>query len=148
MFLRAADADRDGKITKAELAKAVEQFDRFDRNGDGSLDSREISGLPGGFTPGGGPDRPNANRNQPPNVGQFVNGMLERYDSDKDGKISGQELSDVPNRTKERFTEWDADKDGSITKEEITAAMKDAFERNARESDRPRTRPERPKTDE
>jgi Ca2+-binding EF-hand superfamily protein len=74
--------------------------------------------------------------------------MLERYDSDKDGKISGQELSDVPNRTKERFTEWDADKDGSITKEEITAAMKDAFERNARESDRPRTRPERPKTDE
>jgi Ca2+-binding EF-hand superfamily protein len=73
---------------------------------------------------------------------------MERFDADKDGKLSEKEMSELPARNKQRFAEWDADKDGSLTKEEITAGMKKSFDRSPRESDRPRpARPARPKTD-
>ncbi len=144
MTLRTLDADRDGKLSKEELSKAVEQFDKLDRNSDGSLDARELSGF-AGFGDRPNPGAPNPNRNQPPNIDQFVNGMLERYDADKDGKLSRKELSDVPDRAKERFGEWDADKDGIVTKEEMTLAMKRSFGRTPEGSDR--QRPSRPQSD-
>ncbi len=139
-FLRAVDTDRDGKLSKAELAKAVDQFDKLDKNGDGNLDARELSGFEGtpeGRTPfGPGGQRPNGE--------QFVNGLMERYDADKDGKLSEKELADLPERIKARISAWDANKDGTVSKEEITAAMKKAaLDRAPQDS----TRPNRPKTD-
>lgn len=41
--LRAADADGDGRVTKAEVpARLARRFARFDRNGDGVLDAAEL----------------------------------------------------------------------------------------------------------
>lgn len=44
--------------------------------------------------------------------------MLEKIDTDKDGKISKQEWQ---THHEQHFTELDADKDGFVTKEEMKA---------------------------
>jgi Ca2+-binding EF-hand superfamily protein len=55
-FLRALDADADGRLSKDEFAKAAEKFGELDRNGDGQLDVQELMG----FAPGGPEGRPGA----------------------------------------------------------------------------------------
>jgi hypothetical protein len=52
MIMR-ADADGDGKVTRAEYAKA--QFERLDRNKDGVIDDKDFAEMP--------PKWPNASRN-------------------------------------------------------------------------------------
>jgi len=53
------DGDKDGKLTKEELAKAVEMFDKLDTNKVGSLDAPELMGPPpGGRGEGGTGDGP------------------------------------------------------------------------------------------
>ncbi len=135
-ILRALDADRDGKISKEELAKAGEKFSELDRDKDGSLDPRELFG----FNPG---PRPEGNRPGQFNREGFAAGLIQRYDANKDGKLSGDE---IPERGKERFMAWDKNKDGELTKEEITEGSRTAPDRPRRGNDRPR-RPSRPNSD-
>lgn len=54
-FFRKLDIDEDGRLSKDELAKAVDLLEELDQNEDGSLDFRELFGMPPrGF---GGPER-------------------------------------------------------------------------------------------
>ncbi len=132
-LLRILDADRDGKISKEELAKAGEKFSELDRDKDGSLDARELFG-----------PRPDGNRpgqaNRPGFAAAVTERFMEQYDANKDGKLSGDE---IPERGKERFTAWDANKDGEVTKEEITEGIQGSADRSRGENNRPR-RPSRP----
>jgi Ca2+-binding EF-hand superfamily protein len=142
-MLRTVDTDRDGKLSKDELSKAVEQFDKLDKNGDGSLDTRELSGFGGQPNPGGGF---NPNGNPDVSLEAFANRTFERYDSDKDDKLTEKELSELPEQNKSRITEADADKDGTVTKEELLKAIRRYSGRPREGSDRPE-RPSRPKSD-
>ena len=54
-FIAAADANKDGKITKAEFdAMRVKRFDEMDKNKDGVLAGDEMKGGRRGGAPGGG----------------------------------------------------------------------------------------------
>lgn len=44
LLVRVLDLNRDGQISRDELARAADQFDQLDSNGDGQLDTRELFG--------------------------------------------------------------------------------------------------------
>lgn len=54
-LVRILDEDRNGRISKDELAKAADKFGELDRNDDGQLEPSELMGFPGGFGRGMGP---------------------------------------------------------------------------------------------
>ena len=44
LLVRVLDLNRDGQISRDELARAADQFEQLDSNGDGQLDTRELFG--------------------------------------------------------------------------------------------------------
>ena len=109
-IVAALDLDKDGTISKEELAKAVESLAKLDKNGDGELKGDEIrpTGGFGGF--GGGAGFGNFNPEQ------FVTRTLEANDKNGDGKLSKEEASE---RLKGRFDTLDENKDGFLDKDEL-----------------------------
>lgn len=118
-WLRRADADGDGKVTKAEFLKArtadlEDNFGRIDANGNGILDEDEAEraiammrgaagaaregGRDGGRRPEGGP---------PPGrgTGEEMDGLFQRMDRDGDGKLSREEFSAGMTRLREMMRE-------------------------------------------
>ncbi|WEJ99885.1 MAG: EF-hand domain-containing protein [Candidatus Sphingomonas phytovorans] len=127
--LMAADTNKDGKISKAEyMAQAAERFARLDANGDGKISPDEMKATMermregrGGFggRPGGG-DGPGMA--PPPGAGRPMGGhggMIARLDTNKDGKISREEMRASADA---RFDKLDTNKDGFIDQAEIDAA--------------------------
>lgn len=106
-IVAALDLDKDGTISKEELAKAVESLMKLDKNGDGVLSADEIRPT-GGF--GGGAGFGNFNPEQ------FVTRTLEANDKNGDGKLSKEEASE---RLKGRFDTLDENKDGFLDKDEL-----------------------------
>jgi Ca2+-binding EF-hand superfamily protein len=146
VFLRLADADGDGKISKDELAKLADKFGELDRNNDGTLD---LSELMGGPPPGiGRPEmqRPDGTPNTRPVAGgPGSNPFFARMDANGDGKISKDE---APDRLKENFDRMDRNSDGFLTQEE----MQSAFERGGQRPGQPGQpsqpgRPRRPQSE-
>ena len=120
--LLAMDANSDGKLSKEEIPERLQSMlARGDKNEDGSLDkeeimavSRERSGGQGGGPGGtGGPGGPGGFGG-----GDFVGQMMERADSDKDGKLTGDE---IPEFMRGRMEQVDTNKDGSLDKAEMEA---------------------------
>lgn len=93
-FVGKFDVDGDGKVSREEF---LEHFNDLDENGDGFIDSSEAPRGP----------HPRHDRN-------FGN-LIEKLDSDKDGKLSRAEYRG-PDRHFERL---DANGDGYITENEI-----------------------------
>ena len=91
--IQVADANKDGKVTKAELEQA---------RATGVLPRGKHHGKRGGF---GGEHR------------QFdPQAMIQRFDKNGDGVL---QASEVPERMRGFFDKADANKDGSLTKDEI-----------------------------
>lgn len=138
MMLRAADANGDNSITRAELdTLRAEMFDWMDRNGDGYLDEADQSPLH---------QRMRATREAQPEQadgaqGEGRHGMHHRggerwgsgaerglrgADTDGDGRISRAEYLAMEHAG---FARLDQDGDGVITPEELDAAADQRHDR-------------------
>ena len=104
--LRAADANGDGALTKAEFAAyRAQQFQRLDRDGDGYLtdaDTQQLKRFASRMPPGMEPGQ-----------------MIARFDADGDGKVNEAEVANGPTPA---FDAVDANGDGVATKAEFEAA--------------------------
>ena len=104
MNFETLDADGDGSITQAEMvAFGAGRMAEADSDGDGFLSQAELVEM----------GRKRAE--------EHATRMIERMDSDKDGKLSAEEMADG-SRGQKMFERIDADKDGAITKAEFDAA--------------------------
>jgi Ca2+-binding EF-hand superfamily protein len=115
-LFRALDSDSDGRLSKAELANAVDALMKFDKDGDGWLLPQELAegtrgSLPAGARPPGvsGPGGARA---------RSLDAVIQRADRDGDGKLSKDE---VPEMLRERFDQVDTDRDGLVDKDELSA---------------------------
>ncbi len=121
-IILALDADKDGKISAEEMSNAATALATLDKNGDGVLEidemmpaRRERGGRRGGGGPRGGEGGPRGGEG---GANGFVERMMEN-DTDGDGKVSADE---APERMQGFFERLDSDKDGFLTEEEITEA--------------------------
>lgn len=125
-LMMALDADGNGEISADEINNATAALKKLDRNRNGKLEADELRpsfgrGREGGFfdgPPGGG--REGGGRG---GFGgrSFVDGMLDRYDENKDGKLAGDE---IPERMRDRLEQIDANSDKTIDKAELEAMMR------------------------
>jgi Ca2+-binding EF-hand superfamily protein len=122
-FLRMLDTDHDGRLSREELSKAVELFDRFDRNHDGFLDQKELMEMPSvassdepTITPSQGFGR--LRRRQAAQADRNVTQLLQRADADGDGKLS---MEEAPPFLKKQFAKIDTNGDGFLDKSELEA---------------------------
>ena len=114
MFDR-ADTDKNGTLSETEvLASAEKIFARRDTNKDGALDTADARPGKGHHGKGGE---------------QRAARMMDRLDTDKDGKLSQDEMLARAARTFERL---DTDKNGEVTKAEVDV-RREAF-RDARKA--------------
>ena len=102
------DADKDGKVTYAELeAHRKAEFDAADTNKDGALSADELSAR--------------ALARFQEKLAERTQGMLDNMDNDGSGSLSPDEMGQGPGMR--NFARIDADNDGFVTKEEIQAGM-------------------------
>ncbi|MDT8854098.1 EF-hand domain-containing protein [Paracoccaceae bacterium Fryx2] len=101
------DADKDGKITPAELnAERAARVAKADANGDGKMSVEELAAME--------LERMTAMATA------RAQGMVARMDSDGDGLLSAAELAAGPSRTP-IFAHVDTDGDGAISQAEADA---------------------------
>jgi Ca2+-binding EF-hand superfamily protein len=108
-LMMALDADGDGEISTSEMNGAVAALKKLDKNSDGKLTLDELApeGMRGPFGPG-----PNFLDPE-----EMVNRMM-MADANKDGFIDQDEM---PERMKAMMLDrGDTDKDGKLSKEELT----------------------------
>jgi Ca2+-binding EF-hand superfamily protein len=102
------DADKDGKITAAELeAHRAARFAAADANKDGSLSAEELVAMH---------EAARAERQLARSTD-----MIARFDANGDGLLSADEMPQ-PGEGKGMFDRIDTDKDGAISKAEADAA--------------------------
>jgi len=104
------DKDGDGAITKAEAGDFWARVSSTDANEDGKVTAMEMYVAWGG-KPGGDDD----------DLKKLVDGLLERFDRDKDGAITEAEAGE----RWPRISTADANKDGKVTEREMHAAWGD-----------------------
>jgi Ca2+-binding EF-hand superfamily protein len=120
-WLEKLDANKDGKISKAEAkAGLAENFDKIDTNKDGYLDKNELRKVAQRWMKlKGKAEKANKGKDREP---QPVGPDFDSLDKDADGRLSREELKDTPFANK--FDEMDTDKDGSIDRKEYAAFLK------------------------
>jgi Ca2+-binding EF-hand superfamily protein len=110
----ALDANQDGEIDSTEINNAVAALKKLDKNSDGKIDVAEVRPEFGGRGEFGG-DR-GGRGGQGPGQGGNLAERIMQFDSNKDGKVTKEELPERMARMMERL---DANSDGAITKEEL-----------------------------
>jgi Ca2+-binding EF-hand superfamily protein len=116
-FLKRFDKNKDGVLSKDELPPGLARnFDRYDRNSDGKLDLKEIGQMleaaQRAFAAKPAVDEAAVERR--------VTQILERMDTNKDGKISKDEARGP---IAENFERIDTNKDGYIDKDELRSMV-------------------------
>jgi hypothetical protein len=124
VLLRTLDADRDGRLSKQELAMAAYHFDDLDANGDGQLDGRELFGPPPGDdgeaagmrNRGFGPSD-SADANQPARP-QRPGGAVSRPAADTPSDRRPGQSDQTVEFAKQFFEQFDKNGDGKMSKGE------------------------------
>jgi Ca2+-binding EF-hand superfamily protein len=107
-MFEAIDADKDGKVTYAEMeAHRKAEFDAADANKDGALSADELSAR--------------ALARFQEKLAERTQAMLDNMDNDGSGSLSADEMGEGPGMR--NFARIDADNDGAITKAEAEGAM-------------------------
>jgi Ca2+-binding EF-hand superfamily protein len=105
----AADADRDGVLSRAEvergLPRLVPRFEELDRNRDGNLSPEELRARAGAGDRRGG-------------EGGFAE-HFRRADADGDGVLTRAETEKALPRLEAKFDRIDADRDARLTPDEL-----------------------------
>jgi len=104
-FAATFDADKDGKVSKAEMAAKRPGFDHFDTNHDGAVDEAEVDALPA------------AQKNPK------IKSWIARFDTNKDRKVTTAEW-DAQRETV--FDRADKNHDGFIDSTEATGDLLNA----------------------
>ena len=103
------DANADGKVSREEFAKIVSLFDVLDKDHSGDLSQEELNGF----------FRAVSEAQAQATGGVELNTLFEKYDKNKDGKITAEEIGN------ERiFKSLDLNKDGEVTRAEADTALK------------------------
>jgi Ca2+-binding EF-hand superfamily protein len=124
-FIKKFDKHNNGVLTKEELPPGLARvFERMDRNGDGKLDGKEVEQmlkvLRERFSVQAKPDAPvKPSAQTSPQVERIIDSMLERMDTNKDGKISKDEARGP---LADNFERLDANKDGFLERNELRVA--------------------------
>ena len=103
------DANNDGKVSREEFAKIVSLFDTLDKDHNGDLSQEEMNGF----------SRAVNEVQAQATGGVEVNNLFEKYDKNKDGKITAEEFGN-----ERLFKSMDLNKDGEVTRAEADTALK------------------------
>jgi|SRR5215813_3191054 len=108
-LIKLLDANSDGQVSREEFAKIVTLFDALDKDHNSQLSLEELNGFARAV-----------NEVQAQSTGGVeVQTLFEKYDKNKDNKITPDELGN------ERiFKSLDLNKDGEITRAEADAALR------------------------
>lgn len=137
-LMKALDADQDGTLSAAEIQNASAALAKLDKNSDGVLgpdelrpDFSQMAGAGAAGRPGvpGGPDRSGQPGGRPQGR-EMVSRMFETRDTDKDGKLTGDE---IPERMRQNLERVDTNSDGAIDKAELEQAMARMAEQGGRQ---------------
>lgn len=128
------DLDKNGRLSKTELQKALDDFARLDENSDGEIDPRELMGPPPGERPGMPivrPEGPAESVVEKPRAGSPIsrNPIFARLDANGDGRISKEE---APARMQQGFEKIDTDGSGDLSESELRAMMARIREESAK----------------
>jgi Ca2+-binding EF-hand superfamily protein len=108
-LMKLMDANADGKVSREEFAKILSLFDLLDKDHNGELSQDEMNAF----------FRAVNDAQTQATGGVEVNNLFEKYDKNKDGKITAEEIGN------ERiFKSLDLNKDGEVTRAEADAALK------------------------
>jgi Ca2+-binding EF-hand superfamily protein len=123
-FMSRFDTNKDGKVARDEFLGQQPGFDRVDTNKDGTVTADEASAAKEAIQKHASQKGGQANKGR--------KNFIERFDADKDGKVSRDEFT--AGRTK-GFEAMDKNKDGVLEKAEFEAKAKDAAAKDAVEED-------------
>jgi len=129
-LLEQMDANKDGKISKAEAkGRIAEFFDQLDTNKDGYLDKEELRRAAARFVANqGGKGGPGGPAPGLPKRGP----EFDDFDKNADGRLTREELQGTP--FADHFDEIDTNKDGKIDRKEFEAYLKKQAAQNADKS--------------
>lgn len=142
-YLELPELKKEGKIElseneqmqadEAQKAAEAERLRRTQRRGDGAASAGGEAPAAGGGGAGG--SRP---RGGPGGAGgggggfdmnAMLDRMMQRYDTNSDGKIDADEMAALDSRAVDRVKAADADGDGSVTREEMKRGVEEMMKR-------------------
>jgi Ca2+-binding EF-hand superfamily protein len=103
------DANSDGQVSREEFAKIVTLFDALDKDHNSQLSQEELNGF----------FRVINEAQTQATGGVEVNNLFEKYDKNKDNKITAEEFGN-----ERLFKSLDLNKDGEVTRAEADTALK------------------------